>query len=150
MRAGAKRSKPAATAVWVVKRLPARVTASATSNGCPVCLHETAGTLQHGERRMPFIEMADFRLNAERGEQPPPADPENELLHEAQVRPAAVKLAGNASIRRKVRRVIAVQQVKLHSADLHLPGTQPYRVTRQSSFSRNHSPLGRRNGVIGN
>ena len=36
MRAGAKRSKPAATAVWVVKRLPARVTASATSNGCAV------------------------------------------------------------------------------------------------------------------
>ena len=30
MRAGAKRSKPAATAVWVVKRFPARVTASAT------------------------------------------------------------------------------------------------------------------------
>ena len=36
MRAGAKRSKPAATAVWVVNRFPARVTASATSKGCPV------------------------------------------------------------------------------------------------------------------
>ena len=31
MRVGAKRSKPAATAVWVVKRFPARVTASATA-----------------------------------------------------------------------------------------------------------------------
>ena len=36
MRAGMKRSKPAATAVCVVKRFPARVTVSATSNGCPV------------------------------------------------------------------------------------------------------------------
>src|ERR1017187_7902359 len=36
MSAGAKRSKPAATAVWVVKRLPARVTASAASKDWPV------------------------------------------------------------------------------------------------------------------
>src|ERR1035438_1670458 len=36
MRAGAKRSKPAATAVWVVKRLPTRVAASEASKGCPV------------------------------------------------------------------------------------------------------------------
>ena len=35
MRAGAKRSKPAATAVWVVKRFPARVAANATSSCRP-------------------------------------------------------------------------------------------------------------------
>ncbi len=34
--AGLKRSKPAGTGVWVVKTLPARVTASATSKGRPV------------------------------------------------------------------------------------------------------------------
>ena len=66
MRAGAKRSKPAATAVWVVKRFPARVTASATSKGCPVSLHEAPRAFQHGKRRMPFIQVTDFRLDAER------------------------------------------------------------------------------------
>ena len=36
IRMGAKRSKPASTGVWVVKRLPARVTASATSKVLPL------------------------------------------------------------------------------------------------------------------
>src|ERR1035441_6968756 len=36
MRSGAKRSKPAATAVCVVNRFPARVAASTTSKGCAV------------------------------------------------------------------------------------------------------------------
>ena len=62
MSAGGKRSKPAATAVWVVKRLPARVTASATSKGCADLFHEIAGAFQHGEGRMPFIQVTDFRV----------------------------------------------------------------------------------------
>src|ERR1035441_8674163 len=35
---------------------------------------------------------------------------------------------------RKVSRVIAVQQVKLHPADLDLPRAQPDRVTRQGDL----------------
>ena len=99
--------------------------------GLPGRLHETPRAFQHGERRMPFIQVADFRLDAERGEQPPSTDPKHQLLHEAQIRPAAVKLAGNPPIRRKVRRIIAVQQVELQPADLNLPGAKPDRVTRQ-------------------
>ncbi len=38
MRSGENRSKPAATAVWVVNRLPARVAANAASNGLPVAI----------------------------------------------------------------------------------------------------------------
>ena len=34
--------------------------------GLPGLLHETAGAFQHGEGRMPFIQVTDFRLNAER------------------------------------------------------------------------------------
>jgi len=48
------------------------------------------GAFQHGKRCMPFVQVAVFRLNAEPGEQPPSADPEYQLLHEAQVRPAAL------------------------------------------------------------
>jgi hypothetical protein len=65
MRAGAKRSKPAATAVWVVKRFPARG-GQRDFEGLPGLFHETAGALQHGEGRMPFIQVTDFRLDAER------------------------------------------------------------------------------------
>ena len=66
MRAGAKRSKPAATAVWVVKRLPGSSDGQRDFEGLPGLFHETSGALQHGKGRMPFIQMADLRLDAER------------------------------------------------------------------------------------
>ena len=97
----------------------------------PGFLHETARTFQHRERRMPFVQVADFRLDAERREQPPSANPEQHFLFQAQLRPAAVKLAGNAAMHRVIRCIIAVQQVQLHATDLNLPGAQPDRVTRQ-------------------
>ena len=40
-----------------------------------------------------------------------------------------------------VRRVIAVQQVKLHSADLDLPGAQPDRVSRQRDLQPQPLPV---------
>ena len=141
MRAGSNRSKPAATAVWVVKRFPARVTASATSKGSPCLFHETAGALQHGEGRMPFVEMTDFRLNAKRSKQPPSANPEQHSCFRRNSGPASVQLAGNPSMRGKIRRVIAVQQVKLHPADLDLPGAQPDRITGQSDLQPQPLPV---------
>src|ERR1039458_6751171 len=97
----------------------------------PGFFHETSGTLQHSERRMPFIQVTDFRLDAQRAEQPPSANPEQQFLYEAQLRAASIELAGNPSMSGKVCRVITIQQVKLHSADLGLPGAQPDRVSRQ-------------------
>ena len=52
--------------------------------------HEAAGALQHREGRVPFIEMTDFRLQAERPKQSPATDPEQQLL-----------LAGAAPSRRR-------------------------------------------------
>ena len=129
MRAGAKRSKPAATAVWVVNRLPARVTARDDVKGLACFLHETPGAFQHGEGRMAFVQVTDFRLDAERASNRHPPIPSTSLLFQPQLRPAPVQLAGNPSMSGVIRRVIAVQQVKLHSADLDLPGAQPDRVT---------------------
>ena len=83
--------------------------------GLPCLFHEVAGTFQDGERRMSFIQVTDFRLNPECAEQPPSADPEQQFLLEAQLRAAAIELAGDPSMNRNVRRIIAVQQVKLHS-----------------------------------
>ena len=83
---------------------------------------------------MSFIEMADFRLDAESGKQPPSANAEKQFLLEAQFRSAAVKFAGDSSMRGKVCRVIAVQQIKFDSPHLGLPGTQPDRVAGQSDL----------------
>ena len=98
--------------------------------GLPGFFHETSGTLQHGEGRMSFIQVTDFRLDAQRAEQPPAANPEKQFLLEAQLRPAPVQLAGDPSMSGDVRRVIAIQQVELDSTGLDLPGAQPDRVTR--------------------
>ena len=60
---------------------------------------------------MPFIEMTDLRLDTQRVEQSPSADPEQQFLLKAKLRPATIELAGNPSVSGEVRRVVAVQQV---------------------------------------
>ena len=74
--------------------------------------------------------MADFRLDTESAKQPPSTDPEEQFLLEAQFRSPSIEFAGDSSMSRVIRRVIAIQQVKFYSADLDLPGAQPDRITR--------------------
>ena len=109
--------------------------------GLPRLFHEAPRAFQHGEGRMSFIQMADLRLDAERGKQSPSADPKHHLLLEAQLRPAPVKLAGNGSVNREVRQVIAVEKVKLHSAHLNLPDAKPDGVTWQVKFQPQPLPV---------
>ena len=80
------------------------------------------------------VQVTDFRLDAERDEQPPATNPKEQLLGEAQLLPTAIKLAGDPSTSRDVRRVITVQQVELYATDLDLPGAQPDRVAGQSNL----------------
>jgi hypothetical protein len=96
-------------------------------------LHETAGALQHGKGRMTFVQMTDFRLDAECGEQPPAANPQNQFLLKAQLGPAAIQLAGDPSMRGKVCQA---------RSQTEAPG--------KAISNRNHSPFAWRNGVIGN
>jgi len=56
----------------------------------PVRLHEAAGAFQHGKGRMPFVQMTDFRLDAERLEQPPAADSQQHFLLQPQLGAATV------------------------------------------------------------
>ena len=83
---------------------------------------------------MPFIQVTDFRLDAERREQSPSTDPQQQFLLQAQLRPTAVQLAGDAAMGGVIRRVIAVQQVEFHATDPDLPGAQPDRVTGQRNL----------------
>ena len=84
--------------------------------------HQAAGTLQHGQGCVPFVEVAHFGLDPERDEQPPATDPEEDLLGKAQLRPPAVQLAGDPATSGDIGAVVTVEQVELHSTNLDLPG----------------------------
>jgi len=47
---------------------------------------------------MPFIQVTDFRLDAKLTKQTPSANPKDYFLLEAQLRPAAIQLAGNPAM----------------------------------------------------
>ena len=97
IRRGRNRSNPASTGVCVVKRLPARVTAKATSNGMLLSSIK-ARAFQNRERRVAFIQMANFGMEPERAQQTPAADAQHAFLLQAQFRSAAVEFAGDASV----------------------------------------------------
>ena len=100
----------------------------------PVLLHEIARAFQHGESRVPFVQVTDFGFEAQGGQQPPSAHAEQQFLLEAQLRPASVQLTGDSPVSGKVRGVVAIEQVKLRPADLNLPGAHPDGVTRQGDL----------------
>ncbi len=127
MRLGGKRSKPASTGVWVVKRFPALVAVSATWKGYSVVLHEVTRAFQDGQSGVAFVEVADLRRDAQRPEHPPAGDAQDHLLLQAHLRAAAVELAGDAAVGRAVGGVVGVEQVELHPPGLHLPHAQPDR-----------------------
>ena len=70
--------------------------------GLPGLLHEASGALQQSEGGVPFVEMADIRLDPKCGEQSPAADPKHHLLLQAQFRVAAIKLAGDPPMHRNI------------------------------------------------
>ncbi len=52
--------------------------------------HEAARAFHHRERRVSFVQVADFRIDAEASQQPPTADAEHEFLRQPQFGPAAI------------------------------------------------------------
>jgi hypothetical protein len=55
-----------------------------------IFLHETAGTLQHREGCMTFIQVADIRMDVQRRQQSPAANSQQHFLREARLRSAAI------------------------------------------------------------
>ena len=97
--------------------------------------HETQGPLQHGKGGMPFIQVTDFRLDAESIEQAPSPDPEKQFLLQAHFHPSPVQLSGDSPMGRSVRCVIGIQQIQLRPADPDLPGAQPYGISGQGDLN---------------
>src|SRR6185312_10098055 len=92
--------------------------------GLSTPVHETPRSLQRGERRMSFVEVTYLRFDAQRCEQSPASDAEHHLLQQSQLRSATIKLARDSTVRRIVRRIVAVEQVEGRPAYLDLPCSQ--------------------------
>src|SRR5437879_11118925 len=70
--------------------------------------------------------MADVGVYADHLQHPPTTDAEDDLLFQPQLAVTAVELAGNAAVRRCVRRVVRVHQRQPHAANLNLPDANPH------------------------
>jgi len=94
-------------------------------------LHELARTLDHRQRGMALVEMADLDVQAERLDQAPPAHAEDDLLQQADLGVAPVERRRQAAVGRRVEGVVAVEEVQLRPADLYLPRAQQDRAARE-------------------
>src|SRR5208283_2366947 len=70
--------------------------------------HEAANSFQRGEGRMSLVKVADPAIDFELFQQPPSPDSKRDLLLQAQLRTAAIKLTGDPAIGRCVERVVAI------------------------------------------
>src|ERR1039457_4264166 len=97
----------------------------------PGPFHETASALKQSEGRVPFVEVAHFRFDAECIEQSPATQPKYDLLLQAQLGITTVQLTGDAAVNGDVGCVVRVQKVEPLSTYLNLPGAQPHGRARQ-------------------
>ncbi len=94
-------------------------------------LHVRARSLQHCKRGVALVEVAHFRLQAQRLDQLPAANAENLFLFQPQFGTAAVQFTGDAAVLRDIRGIVGVQQIQFCSAYLRLPHTDPKLGTGQ-------------------
>ena len=91
-------------------------------------LDEIADALQHDEGRVPFVEVEDRRLDAERLQRADAADAEDDFLLHAGFAVAAVQARRQLAVPRRVLLEIGVEQVQLHAADPHAPDRDEHRA----------------------
>ena len=94
-------------------------------------LHRAARALEDRQRGVSLVEMTGPHLKTERVEQPPPADPEHDLLAQPGFGGGVVELAGDAPVDRIVHGHIAVEQVERRPAHCRTPRPQPEGASRQ-------------------
>src|SRR5262249_26289807 len=79
------------------------------------------GPLQCGKRRVPFIEVQNVDLEAQCGEHPPSAHPEDNLLEQPAFRLVDVQFTRGTSIARAVKRMIGIEQIETAPPDVRAP-----------------------------
>ena len=89
---------------------------------------EIADPLQHDEAGVPFVQVKDRRIGAERLERADAADAEDDFLLDAGLAIAAVEPRREFAIPRRVLGEIGVQEVQLHAAGAHAPHLHQHRA----------------------
>ena len=110
----------------MVKTVVCRISSSASSK-LDAALDEIANALQHDERGVPFVEVEDAGLDAERPQRAHAADAEDDFLLDARLAVAAVQPGRQLAIPRRVLLEIGVEQIQLHAADAHAPDRDEHR-----------------------
>src|SRR6516225_5064954 len=87
--------------------------------------HETACPLEHDERSVSLVQMADLRLITKRFQQSPTKDPEQNLLKQPRLGVATIELAGNLTMNRVIRWIVRVEEIELRSSHLGFPCAHP-------------------------
>ena len=125
---------PAGTGVWVVKTLLTRVASSASSNVELLALDEQPDALDREESRVAFVHVEDGGLVAERLKRAHAADAEHDLLANARIVIAAVKLAGDGAVfRTHVQRRVGIEEQHLDAADVHGPDADRHAARRAAA-----------------
>ena len=103
---------------------------------------QLAGAFDDRESGMAFVHMADLDFGMERFHHPPAADAEHNFLHQTKFGTAAVEFRGDAAIQRAVKRIIGVEQIQSHPADIGLPDAQLDDAARQFEADPEPAVLG--------
>ena len=98
--------------------------------GAVIVFHKAARALEHGQRGVSLVEVAHVGLRAQRSQQSPAADAEHYLLLETKRRSPSVQLGGNPPAGRRIRWIVAVQEVEPSAVDVNLPGAKPELLSR--------------------
>src|SRR5262245_53935733 len=94
-------------------------------------LNQDANALQPREGRVPFVHVHDRRLATEGPQSADTADAEHDLLLDARVLIAAVKLRGDVAVLWAVLRDVAVEQIKWDPPHLDAPDARVDLPARQ-------------------
>jgi hypothetical protein len=86
--------------------------------------HFFADQFQGKEGGVAFVHVEDARLDAQRAQEPHPAHPQQDLLHDAHGVVAAIDPAGQVAVMLGVFRAVGVQQIDDGAPDVDLPGVE--------------------------
>src|SRR5580692_2786919 len=123
--AGENLSKPAATGVWVVNKLPTRVAASATSNGWPLSSIKDRARSSTANAAWPSLRWQTSGFSPSCFNRRHPAIPSISSCCKRNSGPPPYSSLVMPRIHRDVAGVVAVEQIKLEAADLCLPHSKP-------------------------
>src|SRR5208337_799918 len=100
-----------------------------------ILVHQTCDVFQRQKGRMPFVHVINGGMKPQRLQGAISADAEHDLLPDAHLPIAAIKLVGDmAIVRMRVERNVGIQQVERNPPDVHPPYLRINRASGEVNF----------------